>query len=129
MLKQDVIDELGLALEGLRNAHGAGAWEAIAPLDRLARSGMGVSIDLGASTALGATVIVTRPLRTAIGLDRLSPRRREVAELILSGASNKDIARRLGISLGTAKDHVHAILSTLGFASRQAMIAASASAS
>ena len=129
MLKQDVIDELGLALEGLRKPSGAGAWEAIAPLERLARSGLGVSIDLAASAALGATVLVTHPARTAIGLDRLSPRRREVARLILDGASNKDIARRLGISVGTAKDHVHAILTSLGFSSRQTMIAASASAS
>lgn len=37
----------------------------------------------------------------------LSPREREVALLIARGLSNKEIARELGMSEGTVKQHVH----------------------
>lgn len=44
----------------------------------------------------------------------LSPREMEILELICQGASNKDIAERLGISYQTVKNHVTAILQKLG---------------
>ena len=44
---------------------------------------------------------------------RLSPREAEVAALLLEGASNKAIARRLDISVHTAKFHVTQILDKL----------------
>ena len=44
---------------------------------------------------------------------RLSPREAEVAGLLLEGASNKAIARRLDISVHTAKFHVTQILDKL----------------
>ena len=44
----------------------------------------------------------------------LSPRERAVALLIAGGLSNKDIARELGVSLGTVKVHVHNIFQKLG---------------
>jgi len=44
----------------------------------------------------------------------LSPREMEILELICQGASNKDIAQRLGISYQTVKNHVTAILQKLG---------------
>jgi len=43
----------------------------------------------------------------------LSPRQTEVLHLILKGYANKEIARELGISVGTAKNHVAAILRAL----------------
>jgi len=43
----------------------------------------------------------------------LSPRQTEVLQLILKGYANKEIARELGISVGTAKNHVAAILRAL----------------
>lgn len=36
----------------------------------------------------------------------LTPRQREVAELVAEGLSNKAIARRLGISVYTVENHV-----------------------
>jgi DNA-binding NarL/FixJ family response regulator len=41
-----------------------------------------------------------------------------VARLIAAGLSNKEIARELNISLGTAKNYVAQILSILGAKSR-----------
>lgn len=48
----------------------------------------------------------------------LSPREMEILELICQGASNKAIARRLGISYQTVKNHVTAILQKLGVKDR-----------
>jgi DNA-binding CsgD family transcriptional regulator len=49
---------------------------------------------------------------------RLSPREQQVGGLLLEGASNKLIARALGISVHTAKFHVTAILDKLGARNR-----------
>jgi len=43
----------------------------------------------------------------------LSPRELEVLALLAEGASNKEIARRLGISVHTAKFHVGSLLDKL----------------
>jgi DNA-binding NarL/FixJ family response regulator len=48
----------------------------------------------------------------------LSPREMEILELICQGASNKEIAKRLGISYQTVKNHVTAILHKLGVSDR-----------
>jgi predicted ATPase/DNA-binding CsgD family transcriptional regulator len=53
----------------------------------------------------------------------LTPREREIAELVGEGMSNKDIASRLVIAQRTAEGHVQHILAKLGFTSR-AQIAA-----
>jgi len=44
------------------------------------------------------------------GVHALTHREREVLELLAGGLSNKLIARRLGLSLATVKNHVHSIL-------------------
>jgi DNA-binding NarL/FixJ family response regulator len=51
-------------------------------------------------------------------LDSLTPREREVLELLAHGLSNRQIAERLDISEHTAKFHVAAISGKLGAASR-----------
>lgn len=45
-------------------------------------------------------------------------RQREVLELLIKGASNKEIARELGVSPATIKVHVAALLSTLNVRNR-----------
>ncbi len=50
----------------------------------------------------------------------LSPREREVLQLIAVGLTNREIAQRLFISEATAKVHVHNILGKLGVPSRTA---------
>jgi len=54
---------------------------------------------------------------------QLSPREREVAALLVDGASNKLIARRLGISVHTAKFHVAAVIRKLGAHNRSEAVA------
>ena len=54
----------------------------------------------------------------------LTPRQADVLTLLLQGKSNKDIARRLVLSVETVKDHVQAVLRALGVSSRtQAVLA------
>jgi DNA-binding CsgD family transcriptional regulator len=53
----------------------------------------------------------------------LSSREREVLELLVEGASNKEIARRLGISVHTAKFHVAAVLGAIGAKNRSDAVA------
>lgn len=56
----------------------------------------------------------------------LTPRQTEVLGLLLKGQPNKLIARELNLSVETVKDHVAAVLRTLGVASRtQAVLAVS----
>src|SRR5690242_8283428 len=49
----------------------------------------------------------------------LTPRQREVLDLIARGHTNPEIAKRLGISLEGAKHHVSEILSKLEVTSRE----------
>ena len=57
------------------------------------------------------------PRPTAAGVD-LTPRERVILRHIGAGLTNKDIARQLDISLGTAKSHVHNIFGKLNLTSR-----------
>lgn len=59
-------------------------------------------------------------------MPKLTPRQRNVLEMLSRGYSNREIARRLGISEGTIKIHVAAIFKAFGVSNRtQAVIAAS----
>ena len=57
----------------------------------------------------------------------LSLREFEVALLVAEGASNKQVARRLGLSEGTIKLHVHNIFRKVGASNRYGLIKLSAS--
>lgn len=47
---------------------------------------------------------------TRAGIHALTPREREIVELLADGLPNKLIARRLHVALPTVKNHVHSIL-------------------
>jgi len=53
----------------------------------------------------------------------LTPRQQEVLLLLLEGLSNKEIARRIGVSDVTVKSHVTAILKSQGVSSRSKLLA------
>ena len=54
---------------------------------------------------------------------RLTTREREIAELIASGLSNKEIAVMLTIELATVKNHVHSVLAKVGVPRRSEVAA------
>ncbi|HEY1880038.1 MAG TPA: response regulator transcription factor [Caulobacteraceae bacterium] len=58
----------------------------------------------------------------AAPLASLTRREHEILSLVRQGLSNKDIARRLRISLGTTKSHVHNLLSKLNVQRRAEVI-------
>jgi two-component system, NarL family, response regulator LiaR len=81
-----------------------------------------------AGEALLAPVVAARLVEALAGpeadeptpgdADRLTPREREVLELLARGAPNKRIARELGISEKTVKTHVGHVLAKLGVTDR-----------
>lgn len=74
-------------------------------------------------TALGASEMHETPSRLRDDRDpsvapNLTPREKQVLQLLAGGASNKLIARRLELSVHTAKFHVASVLRKLGAQSR-----------
>jgi two-component system, NarL family, response regulator len=62
--------------------------------------------------------LVAAKLAAQVSSERLTSREGEILQLMGAGASNKAIARQLGISEGTVKTHVKAVLQKLEVASR-----------
>ena len=56
-------------------------------------------------------------------LSALTRRESEIMRLVVEGYTNKDIARQLRISLGTAKSHVHNLLAKLSLSRRTDVMA------
>ena len=63
---------------------------------------------------------VSLPQRSlaAVALERLTMREREVLDALADGATNKEIAQKLGISPGTVKTHVERLIGKLGVRDR-----------
>jgi two-component system, NarL family, nitrate/nitrite response regulator NarL len=121
VLDGDARQALHAAITALRTGDGAG-WLALAPLSALSAQGTDISIDFTTEPLIGAPVIIARP--AAVTLPPLTPRQRQVTEALVLGLSNKAIARALGISPATVKDHVRAILSAFGLQRRTEVVAA-----
>jgi NarL family two-component system response regulator LiaR len=83
---------------------------------RLAHAGE-TMLDPSVATKL-VDALAQPPGEPARPLERLTPREREVLELIGRGLSNKRIAFELGLSEKTVKTHVAHVLSKLGVADR-----------
>jgi len=81
----------------------------------------GTGPDAVAVTLAPATPAELEPLRLA--LHGLTPREREVAQLLARGASNEEIARALWISRYTVKDHAKAVYAKLGVGGRAELAA------
>ncbi len=59
-----------------------------------------------------------QPLESGGTQNGLTTREQEIVRLMVANLSNKEIARRLGISVATTKSHVHNILGKLGVRKR-----------
>lgn len=62
--------------------------------------------------------------RSSVAIEQLSPRRRELLELLAKGFTNDEIARALAISPGTVRVHVTSILAQLDVSNRTEAAAA-----
>jgi DNA-binding CsgD family transcriptional regulator len=80
-----------------------------------------------ASIAVADAEVTAAPIdgerTSATSGSQLTPREREVLALLAEGASNKTIARRLGISVHTAKFHVGSLLDKLDATGRTDAVA------
>ena len=54
-------------------------------------------------------------------MDSLTSREREIVFALAEGLSNKEVGRRLNISVGTVKVHLHNIYNKLGVKNRTAL--------
>lgn len=76
-----------------------------------------------AAALMERVAILTEQL-TELGIDPsayqdLTPREREILDLIATDLSNQEIADRLTVEIGTVKNHVHSILDKLNVSSRK----------
>ncbi|MFM2341956.1 MAG: hypothetical protein RLZZ592_1609 [Pseudomonadota bacterium] len=97
---------------------------AVGPLMSISRSAA-LKPEIGPGPGLAGQRARGRPTQASSLADLgLTPRQRQVMQLLLQGKSNKLIARDLDISVETVKDHVAAVLRSLGVSSRtQAVLA------
>ncbi|MFF0632960.1 protein kinase [Nocardia sp. NPDC004151] len=93
-----------------RRILGAGAFDAAR------QEGASMSLDAAVAFALGEQPRVTSSADHSPEL--LSPRERQVAELVAEGLTSKAIADRLVVSPRTVQGHIEHILTKLGFTSR-----------
>ena len=93
------------------------------PAMHLGASGSGPAQRSAAIPAAETATYQVTPSFEELGL---TPRQADVLTQLLQGKPNKEIARRLGLSVETVKDHVQAVLRALGVSSRtQAVLAVS----
>ncbi|WP_238146840.1 response regulator [Ornithinimicrobium murale] len=72
-----------------------------------------------------ATTRLRRTRTARVAVDSLTPRQREILEVLATGASNAEIARALHLADGTVKQYLKALFERLGVANRvQAAIVA-----
>jgi DNA-binding CsgD family transcriptional regulator len=86
---------------------------------RLLRNVSGIRLSNG-SEAADLTIIRQSPPESDLGL---TPREKDVLVLLAEGASNKAIARQLGISVHTAKFHVGSLLEKFDATGRTDVVA------
>ncbi|RZS79952.1 DNA-binding CsgD family transcriptional regulator [Motilibacter rhizosphaerae] len=95
---------------------GQGAWTALQALPLEGAGGVRsvvVTVEAAAAAAVGQLTLAARGL---------TGREQDVTQLVLQGASTKDIASALHLSPHTVQDHLKAVFAKLGVSSRREMI-------
>lgn len=93
----------------------------VVQLARDVQMSAGITVDFEAVPELGQPLLVVRVTSSSRTIEGLTPREQEVAQLIADGLTNKEIAARLHITLGTVKHYVHRILDKTGLQGRVAI--------
>lgn len=119
----DVCQEVRAALPETRILLVSGAGNISPAVARAAGASGFVSKDLGAADVVKAVRMVALGMEVFAPSEQgarveLSPREREVVDLIASGATNREIAERLYLSPHTVKEHTSAIYRKLGVRNR-----------
>jgi DNA-binding NarL/FixJ family response regulator len=129
------LGQLRAIVRTLQAANAAGGGPALGDVLRLASAlhdQHGITVDFAATPDLGQPLVVVRlpvepsPAAPSDRLGGLTPREREIAALVAAGLSNKQIAARLHLTLGTVKHYVHQILDKTGLPGRVAIAIATA---
>ncbi len=89
----------------------------IAAIKAAHRGVSALSPDVTQTVVRAATGATADPAAAAVA-DHLTDREREVAQLLMSGRTNAEIARRLAMSLATVKAHLTQIFNKLGVDNR-----------
>ena len=117
-------DDDALAVQALK-AGAAGFCARDTPTDLLRRAVQLVEAgEIWVGRRVMVRLIEELALRTAAltpaiaGAEQLTPRERELVSLVAAGASNKDIATRLAISIKTVKTHLTSVFKKLGLSTR-----------
>lgn len=127
-----VLGRLAVAVPGCRTAVLAGEVSARLEADAIAAGATGVLLKSAEPDVLASALRVVAAGGSALTgrtgaagsasrpdpLERLSPRRRQLAELVGEGRSNPQIARLLGISEKTVRNALSAVLVELGVPDR-----------
>jgi len=111
-----VLEAYQLGLNGLVMKHAAPDLLLIC-LDEVRRGGRWIDqmlLQRALTAVLGS--------KSSDGLSALSPREREIVDLVSTGDRPPEIAQKLGISPGTVKVHLHRIYEKLGVGSRAELI-------
>ena len=106
---------LGVSGYMLKSAAGS---ELIASLRAVSRGGLALDPAI-AREAMEARSVDTQ---TADPWEGLTPREREVLKLLAEGASNKDVARTLGVTVRTAMSHRENLMRKLGLHNRTDLV-------
>lgn len=86
--------------------------------------GLWVGPELMVRAAAAVSQAGAAPADALMPIDCLTPRERAVAEQVVRGASNKEVACALGITLRTVKAHMGAIFDKLGVRDRLQLVLA-----
>lgn len=114
--RDDILMALSAGAQGFINK-GLGISEMDAALQQIAAGAVYVP-PFTPQSAAGSTAPETPDEGIAVSIAALTPRQREVLELLVSGLSNKGIARALGINPSTVKFHLSFIFQILGASNR-----------